>query len=177
MNVSSLKFGSLCRKHLQSSYCTKVRVGAKNKWKGEGEGRRGNTCPETLRFWKAPLDISWFCSFVNWQLVNIEASITDYCNSLIKHVPHETVVWNYERLLRNFLFFIVKFNLERYVALSHLKSCQTSQSNDLSRTLHSAGYECYRVADHHRPASVKKLSTIHAAKFPINKKNLFISTS
>ena len=79
--------------------------------------------------------------------------------------------------MRNFLFFIVKFNLERYVALSHLKSCQTSQSNDLSRTLHSAGYDCYRVADHHRPASVKKLSTIHAAKFPINKKNLFISTS
>ena len=39
MNVSSLKFGSLCRKHLQSSYCTKVRVGAKKKWKGEGEGR------------------------------------------------------------------------------------------------------------------------------------------
>ena len=64
----------------------------KKKWKGEGEGRRGNACPETLRFWKAPLDISWFCSFVNWQLVNIEASITDYCNSLIKHVPHETVI-------------------------------------------------------------------------------------
>ena len=79
--------------------------------------------------------------------------------------------------MRNFLFFIVKFHLERYVALSDLKSCQTSQSNNLSRTLHSAGYECYRVADHHRPATAKKLSTIHAAKFPINKKNLFISTS
>ena len=75
--------------------------------------------------------------------------------------------------MRNFLFFIVKFHLERYVALSDLKSCQTSQSNNLSRTLHSAGYECYRVADHHRPATAKKLSTIHAAKFPINQKESF----
>ena len=46
---------------------------------GRGKGRRGNACPETLRFRKSPLDISRFCSFVNWQLVKIEASITDYC--------------------------------------------------------------------------------------------------
>ena len=38
MNVSSLKFGSLCRKHLQSSYCTKVRVGAKKNGRGKGRG-------------------------------------------------------------------------------------------------------------------------------------------
>ena len=30
-----------------------------------GEGRRGNACPQTPRFWKTPLDISWFGSFVN----------------------------------------------------------------------------------------------------------------
>ena len=42
-----------------------VRAGAKKKWKGEGEGRRGNACPQTPRFWKTPLDISRFCSFVN----------------------------------------------------------------------------------------------------------------
>ena len=35
------------------------------KWKGEGEGRRGNTCPQTPQFWKTPLDISRFGSFVN----------------------------------------------------------------------------------------------------------------
>ena len=33
--------------------------------KGEGEGRRGNACPQTPRFWKTPLDISRFGSFVN----------------------------------------------------------------------------------------------------------------
>ena len=30
-----------------------------------GEGRRGNACPQTPCFWKTPLDISWFGSFVN----------------------------------------------------------------------------------------------------------------
>ena len=37
----------------------------KKKWKGEGERRRGNACPQTPRFWKTPLDISRFGSFVN----------------------------------------------------------------------------------------------------------------
>ena len=48
----------------------------------------------------------------------------------MKHAPRETVikVSNSERLLRNFLFFIVKLNLECYLALSHLKPCQTSQT-------------------------------------------------
>ena len=44
-------------KRFQSSYCAKVREEAKKRLKGEGEGRRGNACPQTPRFWKAPLDI------------------------------------------------------------------------------------------------------------------------
>ena len=65
---------SLRSKRFQSSYCATVRAGAKKKkrWKGEGEGRRGNACPRTPRFWKTPLEISRFGSFVNWQLVKIE---------------------------------------------------------------------------------------------------------
>ena len=63
---------SLRSKRFQSSYCAKVRAEAKKRLKGEGEGRRGNACPQTLRFWKTPLDISRFGSFVNWQLVKIE---------------------------------------------------------------------------------------------------------
>ena len=43
----------------------KLERGQKKKWKGEGEGRRGNDCPQTPRFWKTPLDISRFGSFVN----------------------------------------------------------------------------------------------------------------
>ena len=53
----------------QLSYCANVRAGAK-KWKEEGVGRKGNACPQTPRFWKTPLEISRFVSFVNWQLVN-----------------------------------------------------------------------------------------------------------
>ena len=86
------------------------------------------------------------------------------------------VHWNAGKVY--FLFFIVKkskLNLEHYVALSHLKPCQTLQTNDLSATLYSAGYEFCRAAALHRPASIEKFSTIHAAKSPINKKNLFIS--
>ena len=37
----------------------------KKNWKGEGEGRRGNACLQAPRFWKTPLDISRFGSFVN----------------------------------------------------------------------------------------------------------------
>ena len=40
--------------------------------KGEREGRRGNACLQTPRFWKTPLDILRFGSFVNWQLVKIQ---------------------------------------------------------------------------------------------------------
>ena len=47
-------------KRFQSSYCAKVREEAKKRLKGEGEGRRGNACPQTPRFWRAPLDISRF---------------------------------------------------------------------------------------------------------------------
>ena len=63
---------SLRSKRFQSSYSTKVRAWAKKKWKGEREGRRGNYCPQTPQFWKTPLDISRFGSFVNWQLVKID---------------------------------------------------------------------------------------------------------
>ena len=56
---------SLRSKRFQSSYCAKVRAEAKKRLKGEGEGRRGNACPQTPRFWKMPLDISRFGSFVN----------------------------------------------------------------------------------------------------------------
>ena len=46
---------SLRSKRFQSSYCAKVRADAiKRMWKeegeGEGEGRRGNACPQTPRF-------------------------------------------------------------------------------------------------------------------------------
>ena len=78
------------------------------------------------------------------------------------------------------MFFIVKknkLNLEHYVALSHLEPCQMLQTNDLSATLYSAGYEFCRAAALYRPASIEKFSIIHAAKSPINKKNLFISKS
>ena len=44
---------------------------------------------------------------------------------------------------------------------------KTSQRNDLSGTIHSAGYEFCRAAALHRPASVEKLTAIHAAKFPV----------
>ena len=40
----------------------------------------------------------------------------------------------------------------------------------VSVTIHSAGYEFCRAAALHRPASVEKFCTIHAAKFPLNKK-------
>ena len=63
---------SLRSKRFQSSYYAKVRAEAKKRLKGEGEGRRGNACPQTPRFWKTPLDISRFGSSVNWQLVKIE---------------------------------------------------------------------------------------------------------
>ena len=70
-----------------------------------------------------PLDISWFGSFVNWQLVKVE-QITPWITrfvkllcSLIEHVPGDCKNWktrfaikesyNSERLLWNFLFFIV----------------------------------------------------------------------
>ena len=65
---------SLRSKRFQSSYSRKLlRAEAKKRLKGDGEGRRGNACPQTPRFWKTPLDISRFGSFVNWQLVKIEA--------------------------------------------------------------------------------------------------------
>ena len=50
----------------------KVERKQKKRLKGEGEGRRGNACPQTPRFWKTPLDISRFGSFVNWQFVKID---------------------------------------------------------------------------------------------------------
>ena len=45
----------------------KVERQQKNRLKGEGEGegRIGNACRQTSRFWKTPLEISRFISFVN----------------------------------------------------------------------------------------------------------------
>ena len=65
LHSNELTQRSLRSKRFQSSYGAEVRAGAKKKWKGEGEGRRGNACPQTPRFWKTPLDISRFGSFVN----------------------------------------------------------------------------------------------------------------
>ena len=82
---------SLRSKLFQWSYCAKVKVRAqKKRWKGEGEGRRGNACPQTPRFWKTPLDISRLGSFLNWQLVTDYPWITRFVKllcSLIEHVP------------------------------------------------------------------------------------------
>ena len=109
------------------------------KWKGEGVGRKGNACSQTPRFWKTSLEISWFVSFVNWQLINPTENeqITRLRNLLssLKHAPRDckTVIkrsftikegWNSKRLLRNFLFFIVKWYFESSVAFSQLKPCQ-----------------------------------------------------
>ena len=43
---------SLRSKRFQSSYCAKVVAKANLKWSGEGEGRRGNACRQTL--WSFP---------------------------------------------------------------------------------------------------------------------------
>ena len=114
----------------------KLKRGQKKK-DGRGEGRRGNAGPQTPWFWKTLLDISWFCSVVNWQLVKTDNRLPDLKNWLcsLKHSPSDckTVIkrsftikegWKSERLQQNFLFFIVKLHFERYVALSHLKTCQ-----------------------------------------------------
>ena len=37
------------------------------RWKGEGEGKSGNACPQTPPFWKTPLEFHG-----SWQLVKIE---------------------------------------------------------------------------------------------------------
>ena len=65
LNYSSKFSPSLRSKRFQSGYCAKVRAEAKKRLKWEGEGRRGNASPQTPRFWKTPLDISRFGSFVN----------------------------------------------------------------------------------------------------------------
>lgn len=59
------------------------------------------------------------------------------------------------------------------VALFRLKPCRQVK-NDLSGTIHSAGY---KVLQSDCSAFVETFSTIDANKFPINKKNLFISKS
>ena len=69
-NLRKKSYDSLRSKRFQSSYRAKVRAEAKKGLKGEGRIR--NACPQTPRFWKTPLDISRFGSFVNWQLVKIE---------------------------------------------------------------------------------------------------------
>ena len=65
-----IDWASLRNKRFQSSYCAKVRAEAKKRLKGEG--RRGNACPQTPRFWKTPLDISRFgCKLTACQNRNI----------------------------------------------------------------------------------------------------------
>ena len=70
---------SLLSKRFQWRYYAKVKAGAKKKkMEGERGGEKRNACPQTPQFWKTLLDISrFFGSFVNLQLVEIEASITN----------------------------------------------------------------------------------------------------
>ena len=70
---------SLLSKRFQSRYYAKVKAGAKKKCKGKGEGRRGTFARKPHNSGKRPLifDIWFFGSFVNLQLVEIEASITN----------------------------------------------------------------------------------------------------
>ena len=55
---------SLRSKRFQSSYSATVGAGAK-KMEGGGGGKKRNACAQTSRFWKTPIDISRFGSFVN----------------------------------------------------------------------------------------------------------------
>ena len=61
------------------------------------------------------------------------------------------------------------------VALSHRKPCQNVK-NDLSGTIHSAGFRfCKAVALY--PVSNIKFTPMDTANFPINEKTLFFSKS
>ena len=65
-----------------------------------------------------------------------------------------------------------------YAALSHLKPCQNVEMICLELLTPPAMSFAERLLYIHcRLASVEKFCTIHAAKFPINKKNLFVSKS
>ena len=68
---------SLLSKRFQSRYYAKVKAGAKKKMQGERGGEKRNVCPQAHNSGKRPLifDIWFFGSFVNLQLVEIEASI------------------------------------------------------------------------------------------------------
>ena len=69
------RYYSLRSKLFQSSYCAKVRAGAEKKGRRKGRGEEETLARKPLDFCKTPLDISRFRSFVNLQLVKIEASI------------------------------------------------------------------------------------------------------
>ena len=162
----------------------------KIKWKGEGEGRRGNACLQTPQFWKKPLDISRFGSFDYWQLLKIDnEQITRFEKFTLFNKTRSTRLQNWNKkklynkrrltiqLLSNFLFFVLNLNFASYMWLYLIWNLvKTSQRNDLPRTILSTGYGFCRAATLHRAASVEKFSTMHA-KFPINKKDLFISKS
>ena len=64
---------SLRSKHFQSSYCAKVRAEAKKRLKGEGEGRRGNACPQTTILENAPwyFTVRFICKLTARQNRNI----------------------------------------------------------------------------------------------------------
>ena len=67
------------------------------------------------------------------------------------------------------MFFIVKINLECYVALSHLNPCQTPQRNDLSRTILFA-LPAKSFAEQLLFSQCRKvLCNMHAAKIISNK--------
>ena len=48
-----------------ASVSNRAKVIAEAKKRLKGEGRRANACPQTPRFWRTPLGISRFGSFVN----------------------------------------------------------------------------------------------------------------
>ena len=149
---------SLRSKRFQSSYCAKVAARADLKWKGEEEGRRGNASPQTPWFWKTPLNISQFGSlFCKLTIIifKIEASITDYqiCPLIIKNTLYaiaKTVIKKlYDKRRLKLWAIAAKFPVFNWnVTLLYLiwNLAKTSRRNDLSGTIHSAGYEFSRAA-------------------------------
>ena len=62
--LSVLKIGIACVASVSNRVIAR-KLERKRQKMVEGEGRRGNACPQTPRFGKTPLDISRFGSFVN----------------------------------------------------------------------------------------------------------------
>ena len=159
----------------------------KKKWKG----RRGNACPQTHVSREALIDISRFRSFVNWQLVKIEASITSRLPRDRGVHAHCCIMGNRGKMRGNCedlywicIVLISRLTLESYMWLCliwNLSKCRkemicpeqfTPPAMSFARS--RCSWFCREGAL--RPVS-KRFSTIRAIKFPINKKKLFISKS